>query len=101
MQNGSGVAYATFFESKPSGVLLGLLTPDLHNGKLQGVEFFWTGKNTLPLLNMFEAECKSRGCYRIVVGLWAQAIGPRAPGLRRFYRSRGFQPEAESFSKVL
>ena len=101
MQSGSAVAYATFLDSKPAGVLLGLLTPDLHNGKLQGVEFFWTGSNTIPLLDMFEAECKSRGCYRVVAGLWGQAIGPRAPVLRRFYRSRGYSPEAESFSKVL
>jgi hypothetical protein len=96
--SGSGIAFANFSNSKPAGVLLGLISPDLHTGKLQGIEYLWAGRSCLPLLDAFAEECRARNCHRIIVGL-SKAIGPRAPALRRLYKMRGFVLETESFSK--
>ena len=100
MECGSAVAYANFLDSKPSGVLLGLISEDLHTGNLQGVEYLWAGRNVLSLLETFEQDCRVRKCTRIICGL-SEAIGPRAAALRRLYKMRGYVPATESFSKQL
>jgi len=100
MESGSAVAFANFFQARPTGLLLGLVSPDLHTGKMQGIEYFWAGRSCLLLLDAFAEECRARNCHRIIVGL-SKAIGPRAPALRRLYKMRGFVPETESFSKLI
>lgn len=101
MERSVGVAYATFDEGIPTGILCGLITPDLHTGQIQGIEYLWAGKNTTALLPEFEKECRERKCTRIIFGLNSRVIGDRAPALRRFYRGKGFTPYTESFSKEL
>lgn len=101
MDAGTGVAYAGFEGETPVSLFLGIIAPDLHNGILQGVEYAWAGKNGTKLLEEFEAECKSRGCKRVVCGLHPEFVGDRAPILRRLYRRKGFSPMTESFVKVL
>lgn len=101
IDQGMGVAYATFSSDQPVGLLLGVIAPDLHNGLLQGVEYAWAGKGALSLLEEFEKECKARGCTRIVFGLHPEYLGGRDAALRRLYRRKGFSPSTESYVKEL
>ena len=101
MKLGVAVSYATFEGETARGILCGLISPDLHTGKMQGIEYIWAGKNTSGLLPEFEKDCRERGCTRMVFGLNPRVIGDRAPALRRFYKVRGFVPFTESFLKEL
>lgn len=101
MRLGNASAYATFRNGEANGVLLGLFTPDLYTGNLQGVEFLWAGRDTKSMLKEFESDCKEKGCKKVVCGISCDVMGDRVPVLRRFYRQNGYAPEKEAFSKRL
>lgn len=98
-----GVArsYALFSGSKPVALLLGLFSPDLRNGDLQGVEYLMAGPRAVKLLDMFEQDCREKGCTRVVCGFHVRVFGQQGKATRRLYRKKGYEPYTESFSKLL
>jgi hypothetical protein len=100
---GIGHVYVLECSGKPVGILMGMMSPDLNSGVLQGIEFFWGVQRkyrsrSISLLREFEKDCKSAGCVEVMTGS-IQTMEPDK--MRRLYGHLGYKLHSENYIKRL
>jgi hypothetical protein len=95
-----GRSYGLFSDDlMPRGVIVGLVVPEPMTGVKVGIEqLWWSADNGLPLLRRFEADCKSEGCARVILGFSPHVNAKR---MRRIYEGIGYSDYSISVSKGL